>query len=65
MTMVKYIRQHYGRNFLDPVLEGFSTWRRRSADRRDLAQLDDYLLRDIGLSHGDRAREVSKPFWRS
>jgi len=32
-----------------------------SADRRVLAQLDDHLLEDIGLTRADVERELKKP----
>jgi uncharacterized protein YjiS (DUF1127 family) len=32
--------------------------------RRALAALDDHLLRDIGLTRHEAAREAHKPFWR-
>ena len=32
--------------------------------RRNLAQLDDYMLKDIGLSRADVAEEIDKGFWR-
>jgi len=41
-----------------------ASWRRRAADRRQLASLDGHLLRDIGLSVGDVEIEAAKPFWR-
>jgi uncharacterized protein YjiS (DUF1127 family) len=40
-------------------------WRRRVRERRELARLDDRMLRDIGLSPSERARELDKPFWRA
>lgn len=43
-------------------------WRWRAAYRRDLRRLakaGDHLLRDIGLSPQQAAREAAKPFWRS
>jgi uncharacterized protein YjiS (DUF1127 family) len=40
-----------------------STWIARSRQRDALAQLDDRLLRDIGVSRETAAREVAKPFW--
>lgn len=39
-------------------------WRRRARGRRELAQLPDRELRDIGLTRDDVMRECSKPFWR-
>ena len=39
-------------------------WRGRSRQRRHLRELDDRLLRDVGLSRENVAREVEKPFWR-
>jgi uncharacterized protein YjiS (DUF1127 family) len=39
-------------------------WSERAASRRALATLNDHLLRDIGLTHGDVERELMKPFWR-
>ena len=47
--------------FLRGVADGF----RRARQRRDLAALSDYALRDIGLSRGDVDLEISKPFWRA
>jgi uncharacterized protein YjiS (DUF1127 family) len=37
---------------------------RRHRQRHDLAQLDDRMLRDMGLSRIDADRESGKPFWR-
>ncbi|UYG03870.1 DUF1127 domain-containing protein [Halomonas sp. LR3S48] len=36
----------------------------RHRSRRDLRDLDDHLLADIGLDRDTVEREVSKPFWR-
>lgn len=40
-------------------------WHERRRQRRHLAQLNDHMLRDIGLSRGDVWAECEKPFWRS
>ncbi len=40
-------------------------WAQRSAQRRHLRELDDHLLRDMGLTRADVEREASKPFWAS
>lgn len=37
----------------------------RAAQRRELAALDDRLLRDIGVTRAQARAEASKPFWRS
>jgi uncharacterized protein YjiS (DUF1127 family) len=36
----------------------------RSRQRRQLAELNDYMLRDIGLTRLDAWTEAEKPFWR-
>ena len=38
-------------------------WMDRSGQRRDLSELEDHQLRDIGLTRDDIRRECSKPFW--
>jgi len=38
-------------------------WFARSRQRRDLAELDAHLLKDIGVTPGQAKREASKPFW--
>lgn len=37
----------------------------RHTQRRELAQLPDHLLDDLGLTHEQRQAEVAKPFWRA
>jgi uncharacterized protein YjiS (DUF1127 family) len=42
-------------------------WNERSRQRRrlgELADLNDYLLKDIGLTRDEALREAEKPFWR-
>jgi uncharacterized protein YjiS (DUF1127 family) len=41
-----------------------ANWERRARSRRELAELSEYSLRDIGLTRADVVRETSKPFWR-
>lgn len=57
-----------------PTRQGFflfaalATWVRESAERsrqrRALARLNDFDLRDIGLTRRDVEVETGKPFWR-
>ncbi len=39
-------------------------WMERSKQRRELAELDDHMLEDIGYSHTEVQKEIAKPFWR-
>lgn len=38
-------------------------WRRRARSRRELADLDEMSLADIGVSRSQALYEASKPFW--
>jgi uncharacterized protein YjiS (DUF1127 family) len=40
-------------------------WLERARQRRQLQQLGDHMLKDIGLSRADVEAEASKPFWRA
>ena len=40
-------------------------WIDRGRQRRQLAELSDHMLRDIGLTRADAWAEADKPFWRS
>ena len=40
-----------------------AAWRSRARQRDSLAQLDDHLLADIGLTREAQLVECSKPFW--
>ena len=39
------------------------TWFERGRQRRALAELDDRLLRDIGVTFEQAKREAARPFW--
>jgi hypothetical protein len=43
---------------------GMALWLARWGERRDLAELDDRMLRDIGLTPADVRIEGAKPWWR-
>lgn len=46
------------------ILDIVLGWAERARQRRHLAQLDDRLLRDIGISRVEVEAEVSLPLWR-
>jgi len=54
--------------FLQQALERITTtivaWSRNYQTRQDLANMDERLLEDIGLTRSDARQEVQKPFWR-
>ena len=43
---------------------GLGRWLSRSRERRALIDLDDHLLRDIGVTREEAQREAAKPFWQ-
>lgn len=47
------------------LAETFRQWTRRAHARRELASLDDHLLRDVGIDRATAMWETSKPFWRA
>lgn len=40
------------------------TWQRRKAMRYLMAEMDERILKDIGISRADAQKEASKPFWK-
>jgi uncharacterized protein YjiS (DUF1127 family) len=49
---------------VDRIIETPFVWAERASERRHLAELDDHLLRDIGLNPADVEAVTTKPFWR-
>lgn len=45
------------------INEQVQLYRRRSTTRRQLAQLSDAALKDIGVSKAEALTEAAKPFW--
>ena len=52
-----------GLRALERALDRLLTWQERSQQRHQLQQLNDYMLRDIGLSRADVLAEATKRFW--
>jgi uncharacterized protein YjiS (DUF1127 family) len=49
---------------LDRLFETPFLWAERAAERRHLSELDDHMLKDIGLNRADIDAVANKPFWR-
>jgi len=48
----------------DHTVATLREWRRRIREREELAQLDERMLKDIGLTRADARFLSNKPFWR-
>jgi uncharacterized protein YjiS (DUF1127 family) len=46
------------------VVKTLLAWAIRHRSRRNLARLDDHMLRDIGLDRLAARQECAKPFWQ-
>lgn len=46
------------------LLDVLRAWRRRAAERAELARFDARELQDVGLTEVDRVAIVSTPLWR-
>jgi len=49
--------------WINSILIKLHRWQELSRSRRDLRQLNDRLLKDIGLSQAEAEREANRPFW--
>lgn len=61
------IRRLLGRaSLVEPaeLIDLLREWRDVARQRRALATLDDWTLKDIGVSRADVEFETTKPFWR-
>jgi uncharacterized protein YjiS (DUF1127 family) len=52
------------RKLLAGVVDTLFVWHARSSDRGRLLDMDDRMLRDIGVSRAAVRQEAMKPFWR-
>ena len=72
MTTIQWheprVRHHGARHVLsragNRVLATLREWRRRVHDRSQLAELDERMLKDIGITRSDAEFLMNKPFWR-
>ncbi|MFQ5994081.1 MAG: DUF1127 domain-containing protein [Acidiferrobacterales bacterium] len=49
---------------LSRTAKTFFCWQERARQRHALSELDDRLLKDVGISRAEAEREGRKPFWR-
>ena len=59
-TFVKFNIQ----NAIKKYTKKITYWMERSKQRKELAELDDRMLNDIGYTRAEVQKETSKPFWR-
>ena len=64
LTHESMINPH-GSGLFAKLSETLHVWRQRQHERRQLAELSDRDLHDVGLSWSDVALEAEKPFWRA
>ena len=50
--------------FVASVHATVESWRRRAEGRRQLEQLSDRILRDVGFDPEMARREAAQPFWK-
>jgi uncharacterized protein YjiS (DUF1127 family) len=62
---VRPTRGKTARGSLTRLFDQLLSWLDRARQRRHLAELDDRLLRDIGLSRAEVEHEIERPFWRA
>jgi uncharacterized protein YjiS (DUF1127 family) len=58
-----YVRDRLGER-AGRIVEVGLTWFDRARQRRQLCELSDHMLRDIGLTRADAWAESAKRFWR-
>lgn len=50
---------------VDTLFNSLALWRERAHGRRLLLELDERLLKDIGMTESAAAAEAAKPWWRA
>ena len=62
---VRPLRAKAGDGFVTRLFDRLFSWQDRARQRRQLSELDDRLLRDIGISRTEVEHEMALPFWRN
>lgn len=65
---IKYLAGHRRLPAISALAVAFAVlvakWVQNRNSRLALRQLDDHLLKDVGLTHGDALREARRVFWQ-
>jgi len=56
---------HHAAGVLERIISAVQLWRYRYKTRQELAAWSERDLHDLGMSRGDVAFEIDKPFWRA
>lgn len=51
------------RRLVVKILGKLVIWQERAEQRQMLSELNEHMLKDIGVSRSDAYREARKPFW--
>lgn len=55
---------HYLLEKLKKMCERLAQWQQNRRTRYYLAEMSEYLLKDIGMSEAERQEEITKKFWQ-
>ncbi len=55
---------HYLLERLKKMRERLAQWQQNRRTRYYLAEMSEYLLKDIGMSEAERQEEITKKFWQ-
>lgn len=64
LSIVPRVERRGGSRRLGDLMDLVLAAIERSRQRQALMNLDDWMLKDIGLTRLDMERETEKPFWR-
>ncbi len=61
----RYWSRHPDKSWWRHTADTVHLWYERARQRRQLAELTDHQLRDIGVTYAKAQAEAAKPFWRA
>ncbi len=63
ISLISHPVHEYQQHISERIQNVLENWQTRTRQRRQLAQMTAYQLKDIGLSASTRRHEINKPFW--